>query len=344
MTEPLPERASLDWLRKTAKQNLRHLRLQHPEAKLADAQRELARAYGFTSWRALKAQVDRTPDAPPDEIEISAFLRAVGNGEIESVRAALAAKPVLVNAAGPHPFWGGRPQALHVAIEAGRRDLFDLLIDAGADVNGRNQDYDQWSPIMLTCSRNREDMRETLLQRNARVGLVEAMMMADDGAVAALLKKGRDTLPEAPNRGSLLAFARTPFAIDRLLELGVSPDQKDHWGTAPIEAMSRLGARGRALVSHMIARGSRRRRIMRARDRMLAALIEGTRPCPVPCGVMGRRRFSPTTCPLAARPRRRCERVRTRRHSAPFRRLERRPRNGAAAVDQTRTPCPRRAI
>ena len=255
MPEPLPERASLDWLRKTAKQNLSRLRLTDPEAKLADAQRALARTYGFASWRALKEEVDRRQDTPLDEAEVVAFLLAVGNGQIETVRAALAAKPALVNAVGPHPFWGGRPQPLHVAIETKRRDLFDLLIAAGADVNGRNQDYDLWSPLMLTCSRDREDMRETLLARGARVGLVEAMMMADDAAVASLLAPGRDALPDAPNRGSLLAFARTPFAIHRLLELGVSQDQPDHWGTTPIEAMSRLGQNGRALVRHMIARG-----------------------------------------------------------------------------------------
>ena len=255
MPEPLPERASLDWLKKTAKQKLRRLRTDNPAAKLADAQRELARSYGFASWRALKTHVDRTQQRPPDEAEIAAFLLAVGDGEIETVRAALAARPALANAIGPHPYWGGRPQPLHVAIETKRRDLFDLLIDGGADVNGRNQDYDLWSPLMLTFSRDREDMRETLLQLGARVGLVEAMMMEDDAAVASLLRPGQDALPEAPNRGSLLAFARTPFAIDRLLELGVSPDQKDRWGTAPIEAMSRLGASGRALVRHMIAHG-----------------------------------------------------------------------------------------
>ena len=55
----------------------------------------------------------------------------------------------MVNAVGPHPFWGGRPQPLHVAIETKRRDMFDLLLGAGADVNGTNDEYDHWSPLML---------------------------------------------------------------------------------------------------------------------------------------------------------------------------------------------------
>ena len=44
-------------------------------------------------------------------------------------------------------------------------------------------------------------------------------------------------------------------AFDRLLELGASADTKDRWGSTPIEAMSRLGARGTPLVHHLIAHG-----------------------------------------------------------------------------------------
>ena len=49
--------------------------------------------------------------------------------------------PALVNAVGPHPYWGGRPQPLHLAIEGKRRDVFDLLLDSGADIDGRNDEY-----------------------------------------------------------------------------------------------------------------------------------------------------------------------------------------------------------
>jgi hypothetical protein len=70
---------------------------------------------------------------------VTAFLRKIGTGRIDEVRALLAATPQLLNAVGPHPFWGGRPQALHVAIETKRRDMFDLLLEADADVNGSNE-------------------------------------------------------------------------------------------------------------------------------------------------------------------------------------------------------------
>jgi ankyrin repeat protein len=189
----------------------------------------------------------------PDEV-VGAFLKRVGSGEIDHVRSTLAAAPGLVNAVGPHPFWGGRPQALHVAIEGGRQELFDLLLEQGADVNGSNEAYDLWSPLMLALNRERAGMRDELLRRGARVGLLEALMMADDARVEALLADG-GLPPIAPNGGSILAFARTLFAIDRLLALGASAEAADRWGSTPIDALSRLGARGQPLVRHLIARG-----------------------------------------------------------------------------------------
>jgi catechol 2,3-dioxygenase-like lactoylglutathione lyase family enzyme len=54
----LPERASLDYLRKLAKNHLPELRRTNPDARLADALLKVARDHGFSSWRALKAQLD----------------------------------------------------------------------------------------------------------------------------------------------------------------------------------------------------------------------------------------------------------------------------------------------
>src|SRR5215213_3172461 len=54
----LPESPDLHWLRKSAKRLLTELRKTNPAARLADVQFDLARQYGFSSWRALKAHVD----------------------------------------------------------------------------------------------------------------------------------------------------------------------------------------------------------------------------------------------------------------------------------------------
>jgi predicted enzyme related to lactoylglutathione lyase len=55
----LPERPSLEYLRKLAKNRLAELRRTDPEARLAMALLQVAREHGFPSWRALKAQLDR---------------------------------------------------------------------------------------------------------------------------------------------------------------------------------------------------------------------------------------------------------------------------------------------
>ena len=167
-----------------------------------------------------------------NEETVARFLCCVGAGRLDEVRAMLAAAPELVNAVGPHPFWGGRPQALHVAIETKRADMFHVLLAHGADVSGTNDGYDDWSPLMLAINRNRPDMRDELLRRDARVGLLEALMLADDARVEEVLREG-DPAGLRPNGGSILAFARTPFAIDSLLAFGAPIDMKDRWGSRP---------------------------------------------------------------------------------------------------------------
>lgn len=257
----LPDRPNLEWLRKAAKERLAHMRVTQPAATLAEAQLTVARDYGFSSWRQLKAHIDALrsttpPPQSPGETEdvVARFFELVGAGLIDRVTQTLDHAPSMVNAVGPHPFWGGRPQALHLAVEANRRDMFDLLLSRGADVNGINDGYDHWSPLMLAIQRKHDDMRDALLQRGARVGLLEALLLGDDEAVDGWL--GRGPLPDvSPNGGSLLAFARTPYAIDRLLELGASTDRKDRWGSTPIDALSRLGPSGETLVAHLKSKG-----------------------------------------------------------------------------------------
>lgn len=262
MPQALPPRARLDWLRKTARQKLTALRTHRPDLKLAEVQLMLAREYGFSSWRSLKAHVEAlqaqssVQSEGASEQEIAEFLRAVGTGNMPLARTRLQAKRELLNATGPHPFWNGRPQALHVAIESARKDMFDLLLASGADINGSNDGYDHWSPLMLSIHWKQPEMQQELLSRGARVGLLEALLFGDDPLVEQMLRPGRSALvPPRPNGGSILALARTPFAIDRLLELGAQRDLQDRWGSSPIDALSRLGPAGQPLVRHLLAHG-----------------------------------------------------------------------------------------
>ena len=56
----LPTHPSLEHLRNEAKQRLIKLRAGGASVRLADAQLLMAREYGFSSWRALKAAIDIT--------------------------------------------------------------------------------------------------------------------------------------------------------------------------------------------------------------------------------------------------------------------------------------------
>lgn len=261
MAQALPPRPNLDWLRKSAKQKLVQLRTKNPATRLAEAQLELARGYGFSSWRSLKAHVDKLLSASAgeprvDEAAIADFLRAAGIGDLPGVRAVLADRPAMVNAVGPHPFWGGRVQALHVAIDTNRRDVFDVLLHHGANVNGDNREYSDWSPLMLAAYKQRAGMRQALIQRGAKIGLFEALLLGDDARLERILRPGAVSLPK-DRRGmdSLLHLARTPYAIDRLLELGESRHARDYWNETPVGAMCKLGTKARGLVRHLQKRG-----------------------------------------------------------------------------------------
>ncbi|MBY0505391.1 MAG: ankyrin repeat domain-containing protein [Bryobacteraceae bacterium] len=175
---------------------------------------------------------------------VSEFLRAVGDGDLPRVREGL----FLVNELGPHPFWGGRPQALHVAIETRRLDVFRLLLEAGADVNGRNEEYADWSPLMLAAQRGEHEMHAELLRRGAVVGLGEALLMGNDARVA--------ECPLPPKGEPWLNLARTPKSIDLLVAKGASLTAADRWGQTPVTALSQLGASGLPLVRRLIDHGA----------------------------------------------------------------------------------------
>jgi ankyrin repeat protein len=124
----LPEHPDLDWLRKQAKRRLHELRTANPAAKLAGAQFDLARRYGFASWRALKAHIDSltvegrlvTLARDGDAAALAALL------DEHPARLHLRAKP-----------WG--TSLLHVAAQHGRLGAVDLLLARGLDPNLRER-------------------------------------------------------------------------------------------------------------------------------------------------------------------------------------------------------------
>ena len=85
----LPERASLEYLKKLAKDRLQELRQKEPRVKLAAVQTALAREYGFSSWRALKSGIEQW-----EQGEARLFFEACTDGALETLRRLWMAIPV----------------------------------------------------------------------------------------------------------------------------------------------------------------------------------------------------------------------------------------------------------
>jgi len=124
----LPDAPNLDWLRKQAKRMLSELRKTNPDAKLADAQYELAKQHGFSSWRSLKEHIDGlTVDGQ--------LFEAAKNDDARALRALLDAHPEKLETRNK-PY---EHTLLHVAAFAGRLENVDLLLRRGLDVNAREK-------------------------------------------------------------------------------------------------------------------------------------------------------------------------------------------------------------
>jgi hypothetical protein len=116
----LPQRPNLEHLRNEAKRRLDGLRATKAGAKLADAQFQLAREYGFASWRELKAEVERRADQPMGSDPVGDWIRSPAD-----------AKPRLAL----HVWRTPRGLAAHTDSPDGRRDT--LPVDTIAADGGR---------------------------------------------------------------------------------------------------------------------------------------------------------------------------------------------------------------
>lgn len=124
---PLPDRPSLEFLRKLAKDRLAEMRRADPSARLAQAQLAVAREQGFTSWRALRAELDRRLAAAEPDAVVQLFA-AIRRGDGTAVNRLLADHPTLANARDEE---GSTP--LSAAVDAHRAALIPLLLRRGGD-------------------------------------------------------------------------------------------------------------------------------------------------------------------------------------------------------------------
>lgn len=220
-TRHLTDQPNLEQLRKQAKELLQEFRSGAPDAvtevnlfernpdrekfALSDAQRVLARAYGFASWPRMKAFVDGA--------NIARFADAVKAGDVSQVRAMLASRPELV---GMDRGENDEHRGLHYAVLRRDAAMVRILMEAGADARkgiyphrdatsalaiARERQYDE---IVAVIEEEERLRREEMSCSNATVTPAQdqisaAIAQGDDATAMRLLDEDR-TLIQACDR------------------------------------------------------------------------------------------------------------------------------------------------
>lgn len=270
----LPDAPNLEWLRKQAKHWLAELRQTNRGAKLADAQLDLARRYGFTSWRALKAHVDsltiegqlfdaarkgdvanltKLLDAHPDKLyartrpyEHTMLHLAAAEGRLAAVNF------LLKRGIDPNTREkGDNTYPMHWAAAAGHLEVVKRLADAGGDVVGEGDDHALgligWATGWDGCDdATHRAIADFLISRGARHHIYSAMSIGDEDEVRRIVAADPSQLerPQSHNEDFRrpLHFAvhgNLQRMVNLLIELGADPLGTDASGhTAVAYAMT----------------------------------------------------------------------------------------------------------
>jgi ankyrin repeat protein len=230
-----------------------------------------------------------------DEVRtIRALITAAQTGDIAALRAHLDEHPQLIDALG-----GGfqKATALHLAVlhnqraaiqllvargaNLGIRDFPDnasplhfaasrgdletvrLLVEAGADVDGKGDDHEVGVLGWATCFRSvREDVAACLLDYGARLNLWTAIALDHVDAVHSMIARDATLLAARMTRNQHrrtalhhAAAKNRPGIVRLLIDLGADPDATDATGATPLTTASQEGA-DPAIVEMLIAAGA----------------------------------------------------------------------------------------
>ena len=232
----LPAHANLEHVKNEAKQHFKTMRSKSPATRLADAQLQVARSYGFPSWRKLKAHVEALHDFGQQ------LINAVHAGDLGSIRKILDKHPDLVNASADLPRLK-RPsdtlsmRLLHLSIAEAKVDVLRLLIERGADLNVRNADGRL--PLHDCFELNHDDFATILLDAGALPDVCTAAAYGMHDQLEQILKREPATANDLTTANSALgwaAFGHQPKSATILLQHGAVADRPPYdayaWGPA----------------------------------------------------------------------------------------------------------------
>lgn len=164
--------------------------------------------------------------------KIMRLFEAAKTGDIARVRDLLAQDRRLANASGAirTSLWGSDALALHVAVMHGRKDIVDLLLAHGADINARDDRYGfnalihaidlaDFMPEYAALG-----MVDFLLERGAQKDVWACAWLGDGDGVDAWLRQNPALVNEVgPGPSTLLSFCRDVKAVQHYLDHGADP-------------------------------------------------------------------------------------------------------------------------
>ncbi len=222
MSKQLPKQPSLEHLKNEAKALLRLTRQGNPVARLAEAQLQTAREYGFPSWSELKRAVEGYAG------QRDALFEAIRAGDRARVDALLTESPPLANALNPHSFGSS---TMGAAAARNDRPMIELLLKHGADIDGRS---DWWAGSFGALDFADEETSKFLLAKGATLTAHAAARLGMAKELKEIIRRKPDAVHERGGDGQYpLHFAKTVEIVDILLDAGAEIDARDidHEGT-----------------------------------------------------------------------------------------------------------------
>lgn len=222
-----------------------------PTPKLADALHVIAREYGFDSWPALKLHIEVASEDP-----VEALTAAIKADNASLVRDVLSRHPSLKSRLNePLPNYDFDTPAIIAAVNNNNRDIIDVLLEAGANINERTR---WWAGSFGVLDSAGPGLAEHLISRGATVDIHAAAGLGMIDRVRELLTLDPQLVHARGGDGQLpLHFAATVEIASLLLDHGAEIDARDidHESTAAqYMACSRQLMEWREPYRHDVAR------------------------------------------------------------------------------------------